>query len=160
MKVLFEKSFIVQKASGGETGKIKVQIYEDFYKNLRDIDLNEYSTGKVKVLSIVGDLRTVGGGQIHEGMRQYFGDSNESLNKLLDIWERWHLNDMNAGTRAQREVLKDIAVGTPYKTRCDLLREAGLLEDNGYRYGSDWLHENLPENIQEELEDLPEIITV
>jgi len=34
-----------------------------------------------------------------------------------------------------------------YTRRCDLLHRIGLLYDNGYKYGSAWLVEPLPDDI-------------
>ena len=57
--------------------------------------------------------------------------------KLLSIWERWHLNDMQAGCEHQRTLgwtSYDEHPSEPCPT-C------------GYKYGSAWLYESLPQDV-------------
>ena len=75
--------------------------------------------------------------------------------KFREVWDRWHLNDMRAGTPAQEALLEAHAV-KGYDNQCALLNEHGLLEDNGYRYGTAWLKEELPEDVIEFLASLPD----
>lgn len=68
------------------------------------------------------------------------------LDRLTEVWERWHLNDMRAGCEHQRELGwkatrtgdPDDKVGKPCPT-C------------GYRYGSAWLFEPVPVSVIEEV---------
>ena len=55
---------------------------------------------------------------------------HDALLKILEIWERWHLNAMCAGTDRQREALKDCA-SKLYDKQCKYLEERGLLVDDG-----------------------------
>jgi len=71
--------------------------------------------------------------------------------RLCRIWERWHLNDMRAGTFVQEEILrqardKGVDVST-YEKACDYLHEFDVLVDDGYKYGSAWLKEELPQDV-------------
>lgn len=65
----------------------------------------EDKPGKGKVLSISGTCAN-GGGQIIEAVRdvQAFatGWDSEKRDRLADIWDRYHLNDMQAGCEHQR----------------------------------------------------------
>ena len=77
--------------------------------------------------------------------------------RFYQIWDRWHLNDMRAGTPAQTEVLRDLFAvrpGSDYDKQCEFLKEKGLLVDNGYVYGSAWLREELPQDVVEYIEAL------
>ena len=88
--------------------------------------------------------------------------------RFFAIWQRWHLNDMRAGSRAQESWLRENPVTATYpESHYDkasaALADAGLNPDpnlarNGvpYRYGSAWLAEELPGEIIAELEALPE----
>lgn len=84
--------------------------------------------------------------------------------KLRDIWERWHLNHMNAGTPTQEEWvrahygLKHPEVRYDYSTVKEELKAAGLDPDpdSGYEYGTGWLKENVPDDVLEWLKGLPE----
>jgi hypothetical protein len=87
-------------------------------------------------LSISGDLKRPGasdidqGGQIQDTIRQALdagvidyaaGWDAERVGSLLDIWERWHLNDMRAGCSHQRAGVAtdddDAMAGTPWNER-------------------------------------------
>jgi hypothetical protein len=61
----------------------------------------------------------------------------ESVKKLRDIWQRWHLNDMRAGCQHQREEER--------KGRKWAIREE--CPDCHYRYGTQWLHETVPQDV-------------
>jgi len=102
---------------------------------------------------------------------------HEALLKILEIWERWHLNAMCAGTDRQREALKDCA-SKLYDKQCKHLEGRGLLVDDrrelppdtrgdawsagynigvdrrpvGYKYGTAWLVEELPQEVLRELD--------
>ena len=83
--------------------------------------------------------------------------------KLLDIWDKWHLNDMRAGTPAQTEYLDTIKSEFPgyptshYEWACNQLAEVGLNPDpeTDYRYGSAWLREEVPQDVIDWLFSLP-----
>ncbi len=78
------------------------------------------------------------------------------------IWERWHLNDMIAGSPAQEDWLRANPVDAKYpkshyEEACKALAAAGLHPDpnNGYKYGSAWLLEEVPEEALAFLVGLP-----
>jgi len=73
---------------------------------------------------------------------------------FLDIWKKWHLNDMKAGTPKQEEALKDCPF-TDYTERCGWLRGLGLYDDNGYKYGTAWLKVELPKEVIDFINALP-----
>lgn len=84
---------------------------------------------------------------------------------IRNLWRMYHLNNMKAGSPRQRAFLEinkeKLSNGEYYKTACELLKEAGLYEDEEYlhpyknevgnttlkpyRYGSAWLKEEIPE---------------
>lgn len=68
--------------------------------------------------------------------------SRRDLRTLADIWERWHLNGMNAGCAHQKPV------GDTPEER---LRKTPACGATGYRWGSAWLAEDLPEDVAGEL---------
>lgn len=83
--------------------------------------------------------------------------------KFFQIWEKWHLNDMQAGTPAQTAALqtrKAEMVGgriSSYEEDSVYLTECGLNPDpaTGYRYGSAWLQVDVPADILAWLAALP-----
>ena len=84
----------------------------------------------------------------------FIGD--ETFMKVYRFWKAYHLNDMKAGTPKQEaaveEYLKDHVYD--YGEVCDYLESIGLLEDNGYRYGTAWLYAPIPESDLEEIKKL------
>ena len=88
--------------------------------------------------------------------------TERKIAELLDVWRRWHLNDLRAGTVDQEQWLREHAKEAEQRTTgyyewaCEALQGAGLNPDHGYRYGSQWLKESLPEAIERYLEGLPE----
>lgn len=77
--------------------------------------------------------------------------------KVQSIWNRWHLNDLRAGTPKQEEFIREwkLSHRYDYTKACEALEEAGLLYDNGYKYGSSWLKEELPTEVIKYLFSLP-----
>ena len=63
------------------------------------------------------------------------------VERLREVWARWHLNDMRAGCEHQRAV-DEHTIGA----KCS---------ECGYRYGSVWLHEDVPADVIEYLASLP-----
>lgn len=63
-------------------------------------------------LSLQGKHRG-SGGQCQDTIREYTetatttAEEKTTLLRLLDIWDRWHMNDCNAGTRNQRRAIED-----------------------------------------------------
>jgi hypothetical protein len=105
-------------------------------------------------LSMVGYVRNVRGtaialGQCHDTIASLFpGDARVA--RIVEVWKRWHLNDARPGTPAQMEYLR----AHPHRSYDDAVRaldDAGLLVDNGYRYGTAWLVEELPAEIVAEI---------
>jgi hypothetical protein len=95
----------------------------------------------------------------------------ETVTKFRDIWERWHLNDMKAGSPAQMAHLEALPKWTygeggfksHYEWALAQLSEAGLQPDpnyehNGkpYSYGSAWLKEEVPTDVVAWLKALPD----
>ena len=80
------------------------------------------------------------------------------VNILYNVWQRWHLNDLRAGTPKQEAEIRKYKAAAgryEYKEACDWLEKANLLVDNGYRYGTAWLKEEVPKYILKWLFSLP-----
>lgn len=77
--------------------------------------------------------------QISDIIRPIFPE----LTLLCDLWDRCHLNDLNAGTTTQSEAvdagLAKLGAKYDYDAALAILGEAGLIVDRGYKYGSAWL---------------------
>lgn len=81
-----------------------------------------------------------------------------SADNMRQVWQRWHLNDMRAGTPKQEEAIRRWRSTTDdpsYDAACKMLESIDLLFDNGYRYGTAWLKEEVPVDVLEWLFKLP-----
>ena len=92
------------------------------------------------------------------------GWESSDVTRLTDIWTRWHLNTMTAGSPDQEQWIREHRAEFPgyptdhYKWTCDGLADAGLNPDcghDGYCYGSAWLTEDVPADVLDYLHALP-----
>ena len=114
-------------------------------------------TKQGKVLSIQGDHylkydKTPDScGQCIDELKA-FSDIKD-VDKFIDVWEEYHLNDLHAGTPEQEDALdKEFGKNYPdYAIQCAYLKEIGLyeVELNGkpYKYGHAWLFEEVPQDV-------------
>lgn len=93
------------------------------------------------------------------------GWGHGSVVRLVELWHRWHLNDMRAGSPRQEEFLREWRKDHTYTytSACDALSTIGLLIDSEhlvdgkpYKYGTKWLYEEVPAEIIEEIFSFPE----
>jgi hypothetical protein len=78
------------------------------------------------------------------------------MRRIKEIWEQWHLNGMRAGTPIQEKAVKEWRNKTnnhsfAYTEICEYLKSINLYEVDGYKYGSAWLMEPLPQDIIDEV---------
>lgn len=85
-----------------------------------------------------------------------------TLDRIISIWRRWHLNDMCPGTEAQEKCLDGLYAekcGTAsFDERCEYLKNHGLLYDPlvivcgmPYKYGIGWLYRQIPHEVLRDL---------
>ena len=133
--------------------------------NLPEVEVELEYTEKGPVLSICGSIWNskqtdyVCCGQCLDTMMKFSSlANNELFKKLHHLWKNYHLNDVCAGTVKQEDALKDaIKSGNRlfyYEEACKYLDSIGLLEDNGYKYGSSLLYHEIPEDTLKEIETL------
>lgn len=99
-------------------------------------------------------------GQCDETMKP----RTDAQRKLLELWNRWHLNTLHAGTPEQEEALKKVKLDW-YDAQCEHLKSIWLLvvkhpktwED--YTYWTARLTEDLPVDLWQEVEDAMDTIT-
>lgn len=105
----------------------------------------------------------VSGGQNLDSMALVIKD--EKFKKIHEIWKRWHLNGLNAGTPEQEAKVKewlDAGNRYDYDAVCSMLKDCGLYEveftgkTSGrmydhelYKYGHGWVVEDLPADVIE-----------
>jgi hypothetical protein len=101
-------------------------------------------------------------GQAVDTVASFF-PHDKKAQRMLEIWKKWHLNDMKAGSPAQEAFLATNPVSytypeTHYEKACEALAAAGINPDpnyihNGkpYEYGSAWLKVELPAEVIAEI---------
>lgn len=124
--------------------------FHDAKNNLINVNI-EIEKGK---LSITGDC---GGssGQCQDSIKS----ANKEQKRLVEIWNTWHLNNMNAGTERQEKALEQCK-STEYNKIIKFLKKKRLYTDKGYTYGSSWLKRELPDNLRDELKGLCRAIQI
>ena len=73
-------------------------------------------------------------------------DRLNDFDRLIEMWRKYHLNGMTAGTEKQMEIVDTLNLRcvTDYKETCKILEQKGLLVDRGYKYGTKWLLRPIP----------------
>lgn len=131
----------------------------------------EFTDGNLSITGVEGPRRSGnckgGCGQIVMSMDDDYlatllpakGWSRRTARQFVDTWNRWHLNDMVAGSPRQTAFLRTLPEYPGYEKALHLLKDAGLSPDHehdDYRYGSAWLREEIPADIVEFLAALPD----
>lgn len=78
------------------------------------------------------------------------GVSDRDLTRLHWIWKRYHLNDMVPCTLQQMRLVRPFRDQNPnasYDDVCRMLEDNNLLVDSGYRFGSEWRFEEIPNDV-------------
>lgn len=141
-------------------GHIEITISEQIGDdNTETIDLKTVS-GVYYCFSMSGSTREkeFRGGQSWGQCRQQMEEdglfASKDLQRLAKLWERWHLNYLNAGTRKQRAKIRKAGFIGQYEQQLETLGD--LATDRGYKYGEWWLVEILPEKVFGEVTALVE----
>lgn len=142
--------------------------YGSVYVNIK------YKDGRLSITGVEGPYKSGncrgGCGQIYENISIYpnkyaKGWNAKIVRKFVEIWKRWHLNDLQAGTPQQERFVRRYRARFPnyrydYGDMCEKLKRANLyeVEHNGepYKYGCKWLTESVPDAILQWLQGLPE----
>ena len=85
------------------------------------------------------------GGQCLDEIKKYI--HNKTFNIIYRLWKLYHLNDLHAGTKKQEKALKQKFGGVnanKYDEQCEYLKSINLYNDNGYKFGTGWLKEEIP----------------
>jgi len=144
----------------------KVQIYASRKSNV--FVKITYKDGRLSFVGVEGPRRSgncAGGcGQIHPLKLDELnaGWTQDMVDHLNHLWDRWHLNDMRAGDSAQESLIREAKHDgwkpnprDDYHSTCLLLEQNGLLEHNGYRYGTSWKTEEVPADVLEDIRSFP-----
>lgn len=93
--------------------------------------------------------------------------SRSTVERILEIWDQWHLNDLNAGCEHQTAMgWNKVKLDDSKELTQDNMASWARPEDNpkglltkpcpvcGYKYGTSWLVGALPEDIEHEIVNL------
>jgi hypothetical protein len=136
----------------------------------------EFKDGRLSISGVEGPTRdgnAIGGcGQIDNHLRDELhtitpapGWDALKLRQFFNVWERWHLNDLRAGSPAQEKYLRENPIPkedyaypkSHYEVASKVLADAGLNPDaDGYRYGYAWKREEIPADVIDFLQSLPD----
>lgn len=88
---------------------------------------------------------------------------NKKYNLILDLWKKYHLNGMNAGTREQSAAIEEEAQRQgvrwlEYTKACEYLKSINLyeVEHDGkpYKYGHGWIYYEIPAEDLQKIKNL------
>lgn len=86
--------------------------------------------GPLKCGDAVGSCGQCSDALLHADRKLMQGWTSEMVGTLYDVWDRWHLNDMRAGSPRQEELLRDTRLA--YEDSRELLAQNGLLHDTEF----------------------------
>ena len=108
----------------------------------------------------------IAGGQCFDTVLEYVPElrNNALFMEIVSLWKTYHLNDLHAGTMKQEGYLKaysnwhgvDLLNASNYQEECEVLKDAGLFEDNGIKYGHTWVKWELPQSVLERINKILE----
>ena len=145
----------VGKGQGCKTLKIEVKLATRICRDWETLEENEMYTFSAcgTGMGYCGQCLDV----FNDKAAQYImpQEKQKLFNRIFEIWNEYHLNNLQAGTKAQRKCLNDAArtmhYAKNYDIACNYLERNELLVDNGYKYGSGWLCKPIPTHIIEEI---------
>lgn len=124
-----------------------------------EIELREDMKGR-PVFSACGNVYNgrgtdiITGGQILDEILDKM-PNNALVQLIVGLWNRNHLNDMHTGTEAQEAALEKLEHRS-FADDCEYLKQLGLYEDNGYKFGSSWLYREISKKDLVEIKKLLE----
>lgn len=164
----YVKTFKIKNKKTGEYLKADVEL------NLNKktcIDYEDLKEKEMIVVSLSGNLyygkglgrpALMGIGQINIGLEMLINNHAwsipEDFKRLLKIWNEYHLNDLQAGTKKQIDALMEkdpslLKVDNYYEA-CEYLKEIGLFEDRGIKYGHVWLCKKISDEVIAQLKHI------
>ena len=152
----FDKTVVIGRVNGVHYGykhgqSLEVTVEVELRQEQKGLELsicgNVWNKRKTDVLCCGQNNDTL----LEHLNKHEFKTLNESfvtLRKLFAVWERWHLNGTRAGCEHQRKLLRDKTKHPDHDyTKLIEFAEFKKCPECGYSYGSQWLHEELPEEV-------------
>ena len=119
-----------------------------------EIEMKEDEKGR-EVISFVGEVRSpvarkvIARGQIQDEIREAVerGELDEMAEKVVEYWDRWHLNNLRAGCEHQEKRIREMKEEFYSKSLEERLEMMGKCPECGYEYGSCWIYEPLSDEV-------------
>lgn len=150
MKKTFSFGKIDYYGTGRKINLVEIEI------NLKDTESGPVFTASGKVWNFP-HTDIVAGGQCLDDLAKFPKmKNNKTFKKILQMWEKHHLNDMHAGTQEQEKALKEATQkgvlksygANNYEESCNYLKSIGLYEvmhqGKPYKYGHGWIYYPIP----------------
>lgn len=132
------------------------------------IELEDKGAKSFDLLRIKKPVFSVRALVYNKGLEEMGGQCLDEINEILEknwdltkeraiiyyLWKKHHLNDTHAGTKKQETRLHQNGIenrASNYEETCEALDKAGLLIDEGVKFGATWHYWEIP------AEDLAEI---
>jgi len=162
----YVKQFKIKKEGTKEYYRVDVEL---ILRKRVARDFEDLRTKEFIDIAFVGDLFYSEGrgrplhistGQIQDRARELMKDWKipQELDFIFKVWEKYHHNTLRPGTRRQILALKKkdktLLYASNYDKAVKYLKSIGLYEDRGYKYGSDWLAERVPDEIMTRLKQI------
>jgi len=140
----------------------KIAAYGNRKINLVTVEVELSEKDGHKVFTASGDVWNskhtdiIRGGQCLDYIAETSIGHNPTFRKIYDYWKKYHLNDMHAGTREQKNALNEAVEAGKFPSRsasyytehCEYLKSIGLYEvevdGKPYKYGHGWLLWEIP----------------
>jgi hypothetical protein len=128
--------------------EVAICLHDDEQENVHHISVKNYVTLSISGYGKKPRNKDISyGGQIIDELKPENLAKNlipqTDLDEIVEIWKRWHLNDMSAGCIHQGE----IGVNSPHDNWKRLQAIETAKCPIGYVYGSKWLLEPLPADV-------------
>ena len=173
-KIDFGKHDFFGKGRNVNACDVEIELRENGgEETFRYVDGKKVYTGEITPkyleLSICGNVWNtthtdiVCGGQCLGEMAKIIKDPK--FQKIHEVWKKWHLNGMHAGTPEQEakiEWWKSLGNKYDYDKVCEMLKKCGLYEveftgktvgkvydHEPYKYGHGWIINDLPDEVVE-----------
>jgi len=135
-------------------------------------DVYGHVVNEIECLSITGEIyhgkKLIEVGQIidtleeayEKDMFERFEIPKETFLRLLGVWEGWHLNDCRPYCIHQKPFIKLLEIHCPELLKAENLEklwqvpELNRCPKCGYKYGTEWRYEPLPEYVKDFLMSL------
>lgn len=126
--------------------------YNGTGRKVNDVEIEmELKDGVFRASGSIKNARgtdSLSGGQNIDEIADLMKD-NKDVQEIRDLWHKYHLNNLHAGTEKQEDALMKKfgnRNASDYDKHVEYLKSVGLYEDDGYKYGTGWLKREIPDN--------------